>query len=158
MATQKAHLVYSYQSPEFDRYEKTPTWYILAGIIAIILLAYAVIEQSPMMFIVILLTFILTLIISNKEPQIITIDITTTGITLDQKKTFQYQDIESFGVFKRGEVQFISLYMTVGILTHTRIPVGKEDPEELAEILSQYIPREDGKESFFDTLDHFLKI
>ncbi len=158
MATKKANLVYSYQAPEFDRYEKTPTWYILAGIIAIILLAYAVIEQSPMMFIVILLTFILTLIISNKEPQIITIDISTTGITLDQKKTFQYQDIESFGVFKRGEVQFISLYMMVGILTHTRIPVGKEDPEDLAEILSQYIHREDGKESFFDTLDHFLKI
>ena len=158
MSTSQVSSIYSYQSPEFDKYEKTPTWYILAGIIGIILLSYAIIEQSPMMFVVILLTLVVTLLISNKDPQIITIDITTSGITLDKKRIFQYQDIESFGVFKRGEIQFISLYMAEGLLSHTRIPVGKEDPEEIAEILSQYIPREDGKESFFDTLDHFLKI
>jgi hypothetical protein len=48
--------------------------------------------------------------------------------------------------------------MAKGVLTHTRIPLGKENPDDIADILEQFIPREDGKESFFDTLDHFLKI
>lgn len=158
MAKQKKSSLYQYQALEFDKYEKTPTWYVLFGIIGILLLIYAIFTRSPMMFVVFVLTFIVTLLISGKDPKYITVEITDTGINLDSKRTFQYQDIESFGVFIRQDVRFISLHMAEGILTHARIPLGKEDPDDIAAILEQFIPREDGKESFFDTLDHFLKI
>lgn len=158
MAKQKKSVLYQYKALEFDKYEKTPTWYVLFGIIGILLLIYAIFTRSPMMFVVFVLTFIVTLLISSKDPKYISIEITETGINLDSKRTFQYQDIESFGVFIRGDVRFISLHMAEGILMHARIPLGKEDPDDIAAILEQFIPREDGKESFFDTLDHFLKI
>jgi len=158
MAKQKKSSLYQYQALEFDKYEKTPTWYVLFGIIGILLLIYAIFTRSPMMFVVFVLTFIVTLLISGKDPKYISVEITETGINLDSKRTFQYQDIESFGVFIRQDVRFISLHMAEGVLTHARIPLGKEDPDDIAAILEQFIPREDGKESFFDNLDHFLKI
>jgi hypothetical protein len=158
MAKQKKSSLYNYQALEFDKYEKTPTWYALFGIIGVLLLVYAIFTRSPMMFVVFVLTFVVTLLISSKDPEYITVEITETGINLDSKRTFQFQDIESFGVFIRQDVRFISLHMAKGVLTHTRIPLGKENPDDIADILEQFIPREDGKESFFDTLDHFLKI
>jgi type IV secretory pathway VirB3-like protein len=158
MAQQKKSSLYQYQALEFDKYEKTPTWYVLFGIIGILLLVYAIFTRSPMMFVVFVLTFIVTLLISSKDPKSITIEITETGINLDSKRTFQYQDIESFGIFIRKDIRFISLHMATGVITNARIPLGKENPDDIADILEQFVPREDGKESFFDTLDHFLKI
>ncbi|MGA1046658.1 MAG: hypothetical protein ACO3UU_01500, partial [Minisyncoccia bacterium] len=74
------------------------------------------------------------------------------------RKTFRYQDIDCFGIYVRNDVKFISIYLTEGLLKYTRIPLGDEKPEDIADILEQYIPREDGKEKFIDTIDHILKI
>lgn len=150
--------IYTYQAPEFDKYQKTTTWYILFGVIGLMMLLYAVFTRSPMMFVVFLLTFIVTLLVSSKDPKIIQVDITTNGINLDSKRTFRYQDIESFGVFIREDVRFISLHLTEGMVSHARIPLGAQSPEDIADILEQFIPRVDGKETFFDTIDHILKI
>lgn len=151
-------IIHTYQAPEFDKYQKTTTWYILFGVIGIMMLLYAVLTRSPMMFIVFLLTFMVTLLVSSKDPKIIQVDITTNGINLDSKRTFRYQDIESFGVFIREDVRFISLHLTEGMVSHARIPLGAQSPEDIADILEQFIPRVDGKETFFDTIDHILKI
>lgn len=158
MATNKSSVIYRYQALEFDKYHKSTTWYVLFSIIGLLLLVYAVIIRSPMTFVVFVLTFIVMLLVSSKDPKNITVEITKTGINLDSKRTFQYQDIESFGVFLKGDVRFISLHLEEGALTHARIPLGSESIDDIASILETYIPREDGKETFFDTLDHFLKI
>jgi hypothetical protein len=154
----KTNTLYTYQTPEFEKYQKTALWYISFGIIGLLLLGYAIISRSPMMFVVFVLTFIITLLISNKDPQPIQVDITTTGIVLNSKRIFQYQDIESFGIFEKNQIRFISLYLDTGVFPYARIPLGNQKVEDITAILEQYIPREDGKENFFDTLDHFFKI
>jgi hypothetical protein len=152
------NVIYSYEALEFDKYHKSPTWYVMFSVIFILLLIYAIITRSPITFAVFLLLFIVILLISNKDPKDILIEITKNGINLDKKRTFRYQDIDSFGVFIRDDVRFISIYLTEGILRYARIPLGKENPEDIADILEQFIPREDGKERFMDTIDHILKI
>jgi hypothetical protein len=99
-----------------------------------------------------------TLLISNKDPKEIFVEITKNGINLDQKTTFKYQDIDSFGIFIRDDVRFISVYLTEGVMRYARIPLGEENPEDISDILEQYIIREDGKERLMDTMDHILKI
>lgn len=158
MANAKNNVIYSYEALEFDKYHKSPTWYVMFSIIFILLLIYAIISRSPITFVVFLLLFIVTLLISTKDPSNIIIEITKNGINLDKKRTFRYQDIEAFGVFIREDVRFISIYLTEGMMRYARIPLGEENPEEIADILEQYIPREDGKERFMDTIDHILKI
>ncbi|MEX0597236.1 MAG: hypothetical protein WD512_12145 [Candidatus Paceibacterota bacterium] len=158
MSNSKTSVIYSYQSLEFDKYQKSPTWYIMISVIFVLLLIYAIITRSPITFVVFILLFIVTLLISNKEPRDIIVEITKSGINLDQKTTFRYQDIDSFGIFIRDDVRFISIYLTEGIMRYARIPLGKENPEDIADILEEYIPREDGKERFMDTIDHILKI
>lgn len=152
------NIIYSYEALEFDKYYKSPTWYVMFSVIFVLLLIYAIITRSPITFTVFLLLFIVTLLISTKDPKNILIEITKNGINLDQKRTFRYQDIDAFGVFVREDVRFISIYLTEGMMRYARIPLGEENPEDIAAILEQYIPREDGKERFMDTIDHILKI
>lgn len=154
----EGNIIYSYEALEFDKYHKSPTWYVMFSAIFILLLIYAIITRSPITFVVFLLLFIVILLISNKEPKNILIEITKNGINLDRKRTFRYQDIDTFGVFIRDDVRFISIYLTEGMMRYARIPLGEENPEDIADILEQYIPREDGKEKFMDTIDHILKI
>lgn len=154
----EGNIIYSYEALEFDKYHKSPTWYVMFSVIFVLLLIYAIITRSPITFIVFLLLFIVTLLISTKDPKNILIEITKNGINLDQKRTFRYQDIDAFGVFVKEDVRFISIYLTEGMMRYARIPLGKENPEDIADILEQYIPREDGKERFMDTIDHILKI
>jgi len=158
MSNTKNSIIYSYQALEFDKYHKSPTWYIMFSVIFVLLLIYAIITQSPITFIVFILLFVVTLLISTKEPKEILVEITKNGINLDQRTTFRYQDIDSFGVFIRDDIRFISIYLTEGMMRYARIPLGKENPDDIADILEQYIPREDGKERFIDTIDHILKI
>ncbi|MEY2986000.1 MAG: hypothetical protein RJB24_229 [Candidatus Parcubacteria bacterium] len=158
MSDNKKFIIYSYQALEFDKYYKSPTWYVMFSIIFVLLLIYAIIQRSPITFVVFVLLFIVTLLISSKDPKEILVEITKIGINLDKKTTFRYQDIDSFGIFIRDDVRFISIYLTEGMMRYARIPLGEENPEDIADILEQYIPREDGKERFMDTIDHILKI
>ena len=158
MQTHKTSVLYTYEALEFDKYAKSPTWYVMFSVIFVLLLVYAIITRDPIAFIVFVLLFVLTLLISNKDPKTILVEITKNGINLDKRKTFRYQDIDFFGIYVRNDVKFISIYLTEGWLKYTRIPLGDEKPEDIADILEQYIPREDGKEQFMDTIDHILKI
>lgn len=158
MQKNNSSIIYSYTALEFDKYHKSPTWYVMFSAIFVFLLTYAIITRSPITFVVFVLLFVVTLLISSKDPKEIVVDITKNGINLDQKTTFRYQDIDAFGIFIRDDVRFISIYLTEGLMRYARIPLGKEDPEDIADILESFIPREDGKERFMDTLDHILKI
>ena len=158
MSNNKSNVIYSYQALEFDKYHKSPTWYVMFSVIFVLLLIYAIITRSPITFVVFVLLFIVTLLISNKDPKEIFVEITKNGINLDQKTTFKYQDIDSFGIFIRDDVRFISVYLTEGVMRYARIPLGEENPEDISDILEQYIIREDGKERLMDTMDHILKI
>ncbi len=154
----KSNILYSYESREFERYERSVTWYIAFSIIGVLLLIYAIISRSPLMFIVFFLLFVIVIIVSNKEPETVQVDITKTGIILDKKRMFRYQDIEAFGIFIDGQIRFISLYLENGVMQYARVPLGTQDPEEIADLLAHFILREDGRERIVDQLDHILKI
>ncbi len=152
------NLLYSYEAREFEKYERSVTWYIAFSGIGILLLIYAIISRSPLMFIVFFLLFIIIIVISNKDPQTVQVDISKSGIILDKKRMFRYQDIEAFGVYVDGAIRYISLYLENGVMQYARIPLGTEDPEEIADLLAHFIVREDGRERITDQLDHILKI
>ena len=158
MQKNNSSIIYSYTALEFDKYHKSPTWYVMFSVIFVFLLTYAIITRSPITFVEFVLLFVVTLLISNKDPKEILVEITKNGINLDQKTTFRYQDIDAFGIFIRDDVRFISIYLTEGLMRYARIPLGQEDPEDIADILENFITREDGKERFMDTMDHILKI
>lgn len=153
----KSSIIYQYTTLEFDKFERTPTWYMIFSLIGILLLSYAIIERAPLMFFVFLLTFVVTLLISRKDPKEVQVTITPSGVAVG-KNMYLFTDIESFGVFRHTDSAFLSLYLSKGIIHYNRVPLGKEDPEEIANIISQFVPREDGKESFFDIFDYILKI
>lgn len=151
-------LLYSYQAREFEKYERNVTWYIVFSAIGILLLLFAIISRSPLMFIVFFLLFVIVIVLSNKDPQVVQVDISKSGIILDKKRMFRYQDIEAFGIYIDGQIRYISLYLENGVMQYTRIPLGTEDPEEIADLLAHFLIREDGRENITDQLDHILKI
>lgn len=152
------NVLYSYQARAFEQYEKSVTWYVVFTVIGILLLLSAIFAQSPMMFLVFLLLFVVIILISGKEPPIIQVEITKSGIILDNRHMFRYEDIEVFSVFKDPPLHFISLHMESGMTSHVRVPLGVEDPEQVADIVEQFVERDDSRQNPFHKLDHILKI
>jgi len=155
---EKEEVLYSYTSPSFQRREHSLVWYAVFSLIALILLGYAIVSQSPMMFVVFLLLVILTLLTIQTEPETIEVTITDQGITISEEDTYPYTAIDFFGILYDEDMAFISLFLKEGVIRYVKIPLGSEDAEDIADILTQFLDRKDGQERLVDKLDTILQL
>jgi hypothetical protein len=153
----ESELIYQFETLEFTKHERGIAWYITFSTISILLLSYAIITRSPMTFLVFLLCFILVLIVSNKDPQKVTVSITADFIQFD-KRVIPYSNVEFFGILYFQGNAFISLFLKNGMDRYIKIPLGAEDPEDIGAILSVFLERKDGQENLVDNLDQLLKL
>jgi len=152
------HIIYSFKTKEFPQYERSIRWYISLSVISLILVIYSIISQSYMMFLSFILIIVLTLILINKEPRNIIVKITNSGIIINDEIVYLYDDIDSFGLLVDPPHSYLSLYMRDGLTPYNKVPLGKENPEDIANIIEKFLPREDGKENIFHKLDSILKL
>jgi hypothetical protein len=151
-------ILFECDTPEEIKYEKGYRWYLTFILIAAILLIYFIVIRNAMGLVLFAIIFALTLIVSFKDPRTITVTITYDGIYVDRRTFYPFENIKFFGMFTQPPIGFISLYLDNGFLNYTRIPIGTEDPEAVAEILEHFIPRQDNQESFIDKFDQILKL
>ena len=156
--TSSKHILYSFTTKEFPEYERSINWYISLIVIGVLLLIYAIFSQSYMMFLSFLLIIALILILANKQPRDIIVKITNSGIILNDEIVYLYDDIDYFGVFVNPPDSYLSLYMKDGFTPYNKVPIGKENPEDIANIVEQFLSREDGKENIFHKIDNILKL
>jgi len=159
--TNQAHspeVLYSYTTSSFQSREHSRTWYAVFSLIAVILLGYAIVSKSPMMFVVFLLLVVLTVITIQKEPEIIEVQITEQGIVIPDRDSYPYTNIDFFGILYDEDMAFISLFLKEGIIQYVKVPLGSEDPEDIAAILDQFVERQDGQERLVDKLDTILQL
>ncbi len=156
--TSSKNIIYSFETKEFPEYERSVRWYISLLVIGLLLIIYAIFSQSYMMFLSFILIIALILILANKEPRNIIVKITNSGIILNDEIVYLYDDIDTFGVFVSPPNSYLSLYMRDGFTPYNKVPLGKENPEDIANIIEKFISREDGKENIFHKLDNILKL
>jgi len=151
-------ILHSWQAPEFEVYEKSRNWYIIATIFILVMVAYALFTNGPIMAITFILIGIMGYIYSQKDPRVITFSITSQGVLAD-KEFYPYENIFSFWIFyEPTHTKTISLHTKASMFPFVHIPLQDENPVELRELLMKNIPEIKQERSFIDTLEKILHI
>jgi len=151
-------ILYSWQAPEFEVYEKSGRWYIIAALFIAAMVIYALFANSPIMAITFILIGIVGYIYSQRNPNIVTFTISSKGL-LANKEMYLYENIFSFWVFyEPTHTKVISLHTKASVLPFVHIPLNEEDPVKLRELLMQNIPEIEQDRSLIDTIEKVLHI
>lgn len=151
-------ILHQWQAPEFEVYEKSSRWYLIAFLFIVGMIGYALFINAPLMAITFILVGIVGYIYTQKDPRVITFSITSKGVVAD-KELYAFDNIHSFWIFyEPPHTKTISLHTKASMLPHVHIPLEDEDPGFLHEILSKYIPEIKQEARFMDTLEKVLHI
>jgi len=151
-------VIYSYTTPSFQEREHSFVWYATFALIGLILLVYAIVIRSPIMFIVFLLLIVLTVFVLRRTPEDMHVAILDKGIRVNQDTVYLYTNIKFFGILYDDGMPAISLFLDTGAIRYVKIPLGNENPEDIASIIEQFVERQDNQETLIDKLDSVLRL
>jgi hypothetical protein len=144
-------------APEFTKHKKDAGWFITGGIIALALLIFALYSKNFLFALIIILSAFSVFIWSQKEPRKIKFSITPRGIAIG-KTIYNFDNLESFWVFyDPPEIKYLSIISKKIFMPKIAIPLGSEDPNEIREILIEFLPEKEQHESLIDVLGRHLR-
>jgi len=151
--------VFSWEAPEFIKHQKGPIWFIIAGIIAVMLIVYAVMSNSWTFAVAILIMSGVYFLYQHLEPNKIVVTISEMGVKFDSQE-FPFSDIEAFWfIYKPPHVQNLHLRTKKKFQQDLVIPLENQDPAPLYEFLASKVPEwSDKEESIQETLIRSLKL
>jgi len=149
----------SWQFPEFIKYKRSWAWYIIASLIALALIIYAILVKNYLFaFIVILIAFVI-LLYEIKEPILIKFNITEEGLELEDH-FYPYKEIKNFWIiYEPPEVK--RLYFEFkGLRPRLSIPLLDQNPLKIREIFLNFLNEdlEKEEESTSDFLERKFKL
>lgn len=127
-------------------------WLILIVLGGASLLAFF--QSSILLFVLIGLTFLITIFQRTQKPRPSTISINDAGIRIDDKTKF-WKDMSSFWIeYNPGGLKELSIELRQWHLPYIKIPLVDTDPMKVRNHLILYIPE---KEHELSAVDAFLK-
>lgn len=153
----------SWEAPEYFHYERTNDWYWWTGLVALVILGFALWQGSLLFALLVLISWFTVVLYAVRPPQIVAFKLTDKGILIknphsDGTKMYPWSDLKSFWIFYRPPVHAeLSIISKKTLMTHIKLPLGETDPEKLKNIVKQYLPEEEQKESLIDNLSQLAK-
>lgn len=146
-----------WQAPEFEKYEKGPLWFIILGIVALIIFTISLLTKNFIFAFLIVLIVFAIFVYALKEPRIINFKIDGQGLYINEKLT-PYQDLESFWIFyEPPKIKELSIKSKKWTLPLIKIPLAEQDPIAIRRALIKFIPEEKQEESLIDNLTKSLR-
>lgn len=143
-----------WEAQEYKEHKKSADWYWYLGLMAVLLLIYAVYEQSFLFGALVVVGWFTIMLYSARTPKIIKISITQEGI-LSEQNLYPWANIKSFWIFTNKNE--LSLELKKTLMPHIKILLGATNPETTKEILLKFIPEKEQEESFIDNLSDLLR-
>jgi hypothetical protein len=134
---------------EFVEYKKDKRWFFYAGLITIGLIIIAILIKNFLLAVIVLLAAVTVYIYSVKEPRKIIFSISGQGIQID-KQIYDFENLKSFWIFYNSEIKELSIRSKKAIMPYIKIPLGKQDPVEVRELLLKFLPEKKHQESVID--------
>ena len=149
----------SWESWEFAPLERSRLWYIIASIIAIGVIVYAIYTANFIFAISIMMMGVITLISNFRKPRRIEIFLTNLGVVVGSE-FYAYEDMKDFSIVYKPPVK--NLYLDFKSVWQPMVSIPLEDinPNEVRETLLPYafenLERED--ENLTDVLRRLYKL
>lgn len=129
--------------PEYEKHERDRRWYILAGLVVVLLMIYAFWTKNFLFMGIILLgSFILALNESQEAPQV-EIALTDEGVVVG-RKFYDYDQLKNFGIVYKPNINAKNLYFEFKSPVKQRlsIPLMEQDPLAIRKELLKYLPED----------------
>ncbi|MFH1444611.1 MAG: hypothetical protein ABIG34_04475 [Candidatus Peregrinibacteria bacterium] len=151
------HIILEWSASERPPHTRGTRWYLLAGCIALLFLAYALYTQVWTFAVVIVLIIVVYGLIHSKPPIKHTVQITTQGLQWD-KELIPWGDLTAFWMLQGSG--YVELHIDRKRLGGNLIvQTGDRTPIEIAEALAQFIPPiVDRRESILDYIIRICKL
>lgn len=150
----------SWEMPEFIAHDRGRWWYFIAGVLAAILLVYAIVKTNYLFAIIILIFAIIIILSGLRKPEPIAVQITETGILLGEH-FYPYRDINCFHiVYQPPMVKCLYFETKSSLRPRVTLHLENENPVEIRNLLAEHIKEDHEQldEPFSEFIGRILKL
>jgi hypothetical protein len=128
-----------WEAPSYLKYERGPRWYFFMALAAVALMSYAVYTANFLFAFIILLMAILLLLVGNKDPEKVLIQVGDNGIVWNGRLML-FQDLDQFAVvYQPPHSKILYVEARSPVVPRLRIELEDQDPLELRNHLRQFM-------------------
>jgi hypothetical protein len=145
----------SWHAPEFITYEKGPDWYWAVGVISITLAVAAILFGNILFALVIIIGAVALSMQASRDPEIREFIVGDRGVQVDDT-LYPHSSIVSFWVENNPYEQKLLLQSEKAWMPYIVAPITEVDPEEVRNLLIQYLPEEEHQEPLSQKIMEYL--
>ena len=143
------HKQISWHAREFVYYEKGFMWYAIVTIGAVLALIYSVWVKEPLMFVTLLISYFLWVFYARRQPQQTLITLSGKGVTIG-RDVYPFSNLRMFWILYEPPTVKTLNFETTNYLNHDiSIQLENQDPNEIRELLLQYLPEDPHREEAY---------
>lgn len=117
----------AWEIDEYPRQTRSRNWYLVAGLIGIVLIIYSIASANFLFAVIILMAGVITLISDFKQPDRVTVAVTTTGLVVGDAY-YDFRSIRDFSfAYEPPEVKI--LYVTFRQFWQPMLAIPLEDTD-----------------------------
>ncbi len=158
LETHTPTLLLAWEAPSQIDHERSPRWYLIAGILTLTFVAYSLAVGAWTAAVVAVLAAGAYVLVRNQKHRTLRIGITEEGLIVDGVLS-PWEQWDSFWILASKDVAMLHLAPKKKRNGEFRVLTGDIDPFLLRDILSRYLPHDAEKtERFFDMIIRFCKL
>jgi len=139
-------LLLEWKAPEFVRQAKSRNWYLIAGILTLCLVAYALYTGSATMAIVFIVLAGVYILTHNQEPKIISVKVTQMGIYVGSAY-YPYSMIQTFWiVYHPPVIRTLNLKVSGMSASKVTIQLDEQSPVDVKALIVKEVPELKGQQ------------
>jgi uncharacterized membrane protein YobD (UPF0266 family) len=145
---------------EYPKHERSQRWYLIASVLAVALITYAVATANFLFAVIILMICVITLLSTFVPSQRVPVIITNTGFVVADMY-YDYEAIKSFAIaYDPPDVKLLYVQFQSALHPSLSVPLEDVDPNEVREYLLPFCAEnlEHTQERLTDTVRRLYKL
>jgi len=138
--------IISWQVPEYEKHQRTKSWYIMASIITLLLLLYSFFSANFLFAVIIIVVALVIILHDGQEPRQVKVSLTDEGVIMG-RKFYDYDEIKNFSIVYKPRQEIKNLYFEFKNVIRPRlsIPLNNMNPLSIRKNLLKYLPEDLGR-------------
>ncbi len=153
-------ILHNWEFPEYHKHDRSRTWYIIAAVIILALVVYALLTQNFLFALMVVIFSVIILLNHARNPQMMEFRVTDKGLAVNER-LYPYEELQSFWIINEPPA-IKNLYFSFekSVRPALAVYLADQDPEEVRMTLSDYLPEDTEKkdEPLSDLIWRVLKL
>lgn len=132
--------IVGWETPEYEKHERTKLWYIMAITIALLLLLFTFLTANFLFAVIIIIAALVIILHDSREPDMVKVSLTDEGVIVG-KKFYDYDELKNFSIVYKPRQDIKNLYFEFKSAVRPRlsIPLENMNPLPIRKDLLKYL-------------------